>query len=53
MKHNIAGLKGWIKKGGDDVSRLWVDFETRLNMEMQPKDLDPFMLSTTIVARKP
>ncbi|MCR4278606.1 MAG: class I SAM-dependent methyltransferase [bacterium] len=53
MKHNASCLKPRMKQGGEDVVRLWVDFETRLNELLRPEELDPFMLSTTVVVQKP
>ncbi len=53
MKHNAAGLKKAMKKGGNEAVRLWIDFETQLNDVMSPSQLDALMYSTTIVVRKP
>lgn len=53
MKHNAVCLKPNMKQGGEDAIRLWVDFETRLNELMRPEEMDPFMLSTTVVVQKP
>lgn len=52
-KHNISCLKGFMKQAPDNAIQEWYEFEERLHERFSLEQLDPLMLSTTVVVQKP
>lgn len=52
-KHNIATLKGFMKKAPIEAIQEWISFEERVGAVLPPDKLDSLMLSTTFKLRKP
>lgn len=51
-KHNIASLKGFMKKQSDENIAAWYAFEEQLGRLNNPEKLDKMMLSSTLVVQK-
>lgn len=52
-KHNLGGLKGFMRGAPDDAIRVWYGFEDRMGSLFPSERLDAIMWSTTLVLEKP
>jgi|GEM_PF-1888764 len=52
-KHNMSGLKRFMRGKNLEAVQAWYTFEERMGKLYSPEDLDVAFLSTTLVLRKP
>jgi len=52
-KHNLQSLNGFMRGATDEALVDWFAYEERLNVQFSPEKLDPIMLSTTLILKKP